>query len=264
MNRTNEFFALCSPNQQKRKEDINYPLLHEYRKIQTDITKIYELSELDRKKWIVLKNRVNHLRTGLKEFVQGVKDEHTEEIGNIMGIFMVEIAIEMGKIEKRTLTETLTEKKTLTEKRTETLTEKRTEKGDRKRYNPLEEEFTHKPVQIHSQIHSQSDRYEQKLDNSQINKRPVQRERERDRDTIKLRMTELGTLLTEISLHTQIQGEQLKSISESVRKTENLGIQSVNVLRSGFEKIRGRRRGILWFLIVWTVIILIILFIKWF
>lgn len=75
-------------------------------------------------------------------------------------------------------------------------------------------------------------------------------------------ITELGQIMSDISLHINIQGESLRRIDEVVESTDRQLFGSVLEIERVWDSLKGRRRAIGWFIFVWCMLLLMYIIIR--
>lgn len=82
----------------------------------------------------------------------------------------------------------------------------------------------------------------------------------RKQEYLSHQISELGQIMSDISLHINIQGEALERIDDVIIKSDNLIDRTVIEIEKTWRNIRDRRKTIFKFLIFWIILI----FIYWF
>lgn len=70
-------------------------------------------------------------------------------------------------------------------------------------------------------------------------------------------ITEIGQLMTDISMHINIQGENLKRIDEVIERVDDNLFGSFREIERVWDSVKGRRRTIMWFVALWIVVVLL-------
>lgn len=305
MNRSQEFFSLCTPNQRKRQENRKYEIdVEEYQKINDEIVVIKQRAvdfNVSLNKTVEKRDSLfsdfNRLKKSVFTFQSRVRnlkftDEHLQEIKKSLEIFVVEMMIEMNFLDKivdkiikkmnNRETKTNTLDKSLNNKFTSDLNkdskniniDNQTENRQvKKQLNKNNEAYKARKTNFNPYNDQQDDHSNNapnfssntktySKDQAMIKQRPIQSDPKLRSEQITHQINELGSLLTEISLHTQIQGENLVLIVDKIKKSEKNSILSNQYVKQGYEIVKNRRRSIIIFLSIWTLILIFIFFIT--
>lgn len=287
MDRTEEFYKLITPNQKKRKPARKYQIEpNEYQKLREQIDKVQN-TRLDNDNQIDLqdlKKQIQSFKKRISELNVDENDLHINGMKRSLEIFVAEMMIDLGNIEIRILKKKQNENQNFSEnyhnddvksnnntfdrnqdeysykeniyKKTNQIINDKHDKFKNRNYssfNPIFDEQTERPVLSHqtdSFVYNQVQRRESST-------------RKKRHQFINSQLSELGHLISEVTLQTQIQGENLIRIADTIQKTEKESSLSHINIEKVFEKIKGRRKAFIGFFAFWFIIIFIILFFKW-
>lgn len=104
--------------------------------------------------------------------------------------------------------------------------------------------------------------YTDQVIQEEIERAPVQSEQFQQRRRIVNRISEMGDIMENISLHVSLQEMELKRIDDIMGKSEHFGQKTINDLKETWEMISGRRKTMIKFFMGWMLLILTFWFIK--
>jgi t-SNARE complex subunit (syntaxin) len=81
--------------------------------------------------------------------------------------------------------------------------------------------------------------------------------RDRQRERMVTQINELGQIVSDLSMHISLQGENLKRIDDVVEHSDDFIRKSIYEVNRTWESISGRRRTILKFFMFWTILAVI-------